>query len=50
VALHLISETPIAAPSANLFGHSSPTCAKHVLDDLGSKIDMILDGGRSQMG
>jgi tRNA threonylcarbamoyl adenosine modification protein (Sua5/YciO/YrdC/YwlC family) len=42
------SDVPIAAPSANRFGHVSPTTAQHVLDDLGECVDlMILDGGES---
>ncbi len=44
----------IAAPSANTFGKVSPTCAKHVMDDLGQKprgkVDLILDGGDSHVG
>lgn len=36
---------PVAAPSANLFGHVSPTTAQHVLDDLGDKELCVLDGG-----
>jgi L-threonylcarbamoyladenylate synthase len=52
VALCLIkaSETPIAAPSANLFGRSSPVTAEHVMEDLNGKIDMVLDGGRTSIG
>lgn len=41
---------PLAAPSANPFGYISPTSAKHVNDQLGSKIDYILDGGSCQVG
>ena len=41
---------PIAAPSANLFGHTSPTTAEHVRDDLGDKVDLVLDGGDSVVG
>ncbi len=41
---------PIAAPSANLFGKVSPTTAQHVLDQLGDRIDYILDGGASRIG
>lgn len=41
---------PLAAPSANPFGYISPTSAKHVNDQLGSKIDYILDGGPCQVG
>ena len=36
---------PIAAPSANLSKHVSPTSAKHVYDDFCGKIPLILDGG-----
>ena len=52
VALKLIeaSGTPIAAPSANRFGHLSPTEASHVAKYLGDKVDMILDGGKSSVG
>lgn len=41
---------PIAAPSANRFGHTSPTTAQHVLDDLDGRIDMVLDGGPTECG
>lgn len=41
---------PIAAPSANRFGHVSPTTAQHVLDDLGGQIDAVLDGGPTLVG
>ncbi len=40
----------IAAPSANRFGHVSPTTARHVMDDLGADVDMILDGGACPVG
>lgn len=52
VALALIRESgvPIAAPSANRFGHTSPTSAAHVMDDLNGRIDMILDGGSTSVG
>ncbi|MFA6978080.1 MAG: L-threonylcarbamoyladenylate synthase [Ignavibacteriaceae bacterium] len=52
IALELIkkSDTPIAAPSANLFGQLSPTRAVHVEKQLGDKIDMILDGGKCSIG
>ncbi len=52
IALSLIREaqTPIVAPSANLFGRTSPTNAQHVVDDLDSKIEMIIDGGRTKVG
>lgn len=52
IALELIktAKVPLAAPSANLASRPSPTTAKHVFDDLGNKIDLILDGGRTKIG
>jgi len=52
IALSLIREaqTPIVAPSANIFGRTSPTNAQHVEDDLGGKIEMIIDGGKTKVG
>jgi len=52
VALALIRESgcPIAAPSANLAGKPSPTSAEHVLDDLGGRIDAVLDAGSTVVG
>lgn len=44
------SGVPIAAPSANISGKPSPTCAKHVIDDLSGKVDMIIDGGECDIG
>lgn len=41
---------PIAAPSANLSGKPSPTCAAHVAADLAGRIPLILDGGESDIG
>ena len=41
---------PIAAPSANLSGKPSPTCARHVIEDLSGRVDMIIDGGDSDIG
>ncbi len=40
----------IAAPSANRFGRVSPTCARHVLDDLGAETPLVLDGGDCAVG
>lgn len=52
VALALIraAGTPIAAPSANRFGHTSPTTAQHVLEDLAGRVDLILDAGPTSIG
>ncbi len=44
------AQTPIAAPSANRFSHTSPTTAQHVWDDLNGRIEMILDGGATAIG
>jgi L-threonylcarbamoyladenylate synthase len=40
----------VAAPSANRFGHVSPTTAAHVRADLGDTVDYVLDGGASHIG
>ncbi|MBI2408811.1 MAG: threonylcarbamoyl-AMP synthase [Gemmatimonadetes bacterium] len=52
VALALIEGAgcPIAAPSANRFTEISPTTADHVAHGLGNRVDMILDGGPTQVG
>ncbi|MCS7314536.1 MAG: L-threonylcarbamoyladenylate synthase [Bryobacterales bacterium] len=52
VALELIrtAGVPIAAPSANRFTELSPTTAEHVRRALGDSVDMILDGGPTQVG
>jgi L-threonylcarbamoyladenylate synthase len=41
---------PLAAPSANTSGKISPTSARHVMDDLGSKLQLIVDGGSAPVG
>jgi len=41
---------PVAAPSANPFGYLSPTRAEHVERMLGERVDLILDGGRTEFG
>jgi L-threonylcarbamoyladenylate synthase len=40
----------VAAPSANRFGHVSPTCPEHVYDDLGDQVDFIVEGGCCEVG
>jgi L-threonylcarbamoyladenylate synthase len=52
IALALIEATglPLAAPSANRFGRTSPTTAAHVLEDLDHRIDAVLDGGPTTVG
>lgn len=41
---------PLAAPSANRSEAVSPTTAQHVLDGLGGRVDLILDGGPCRQG
>ena len=41
---------PLAAPSANRFGRISPTCAADVKEELGGRIHLIVDGGRTDLG
>ncbi len=52
LALELLSNVdfPVAAPSANPFGFVSPTTAQHVADQLGERIDFIVDGGPCSVG
>ncbi|HEU0118739.1 MAG TPA: L-threonylcarbamoyladenylate synthase [Alphaproteobacteria bacterium] len=52
VALELLKAValPIAAPSANASGKLSPTTPVHVAESLGDKVDMILAGGKAQVG
>jgi L-threonylcarbamoyladenylate synthase len=52
VALELIRQAgvPVAAPSANRFGGTSPTTAAHVLADLDGRIVAVLDGGATSVG
>ncbi len=52
IANKIISKfgNPLAAPSANRSGRISPTSAHHVAEDLGDKIDLIIDGGRCEGG
>ncbi|HTW83032.1 MAG TPA: L-threonylcarbamoyladenylate synthase [Candidatus Sulfotelmatobacter sp.] len=40
----------VGAPSANRFGHVSPTTAAHVRADLGDAVDLIVDGGSAAVG
>jgi L-threonylcarbamoyladenylate synthase len=40
----------VAAPSANRFGGVSPTTAAHVHEDLGKDVDLVLEGGPSEVG
>lgn len=49
-ALIAVSNSPLAAPSANSSGKPSPTRAEHVLGDLGGKVGIVLDGGPCDVG
>lgn len=52
VALALIAAAgvPVAAPSANRFTRVSPTTAQHVVESLGDRVDLVLDGGSCAVG
>lgn len=52
IALELLeaARIPIAAPSANLSNQVSPTTAQHVMRALGSRVDLVLDGGATTVG
>ena len=45
-----LSQTPIAAPSANLSGSPSPTTFAHCKADMDSRCDIIIDGGDCSVG
>ncbi len=50
LALIRAAGVPLAAPSANRFGHTSPTTAQHVLADLDGRISAVLDDGPCSIG
>ncbi len=52
VALDLITAFggPLVAPSANPSGKMSPTRARHIRDEMGDRVDLILDGGNCEHG
>ncbi|MDR0668498.1 MAG: threonylcarbamoyl-AMP synthase [Treponema sp.] len=45
-----LSTGAVAAPSANRFGRLSPTRAEHVAEQLGDRLEIILDGGPAEVG
>lgn len=49
-AIIALAGCPLAAPSANSSGRPSPTCAQHVLQDLGGRVGLVVDGGPCQWG
>jgi L-threonylcarbamoyladenylate synthase len=48
--LLLVFGGAVAAPSANRFGRVSPTTLAHVREDLGSDVEVVLEGGPSEVG
>ncbi len=52
IAHDLIKESnlPIAAPSANISGKPSGTNIKDIIDELGNKVDYVIDGGETDIG
>jgi L-threonylcarbamoyladenylate synthase len=51
VALELLRRAgPLATTSANLSGRASPVTAQEVLEQLGGRIDLVLDGGQTPGG
>lgn len=49
-ALIAAAGVPLAAPSANPFTQVSPTTAQHVFDQLGDRVDAVVDGGATTVG
>ena len=45
-----LAGVPVAAPSANTSGRPSPTCARHMEEDMDGRIDGIVDGGPCGVG
>ena len=50
LAIIRASGMPVAAPSGNLSGRPSPTCAAHMLEDMDGRIDAVVDGGACGVG
>lgn len=52
ITLQLLKDfgKPLVGPSANKYGHVSPTTAQHVLEDLGDQVAAIIDGGPTDLG
>ena len=44
------SELPLAAPSANISTKPSGTCVKDIKEDFDGKVDIIVDGGKCNIG
>ena len=50
LAIIEVAQVPVAAPSGNLSGRPSPTCARHMIEDMDGRIDGIVDGGPCGVG
>lgn len=50
LAIIAAAGVPVAAPSGNLSGRPSPTCARHMIEDMDGRIDGIVDGGACGVG
>ena len=50
LAIIQAAQIPVAAPSGNLSGRPSPTCAQHMIEDMDGRIDGIVDGGACGVG
>ena len=50
LAIIQAAQVPVAAPSGNLSGRPSPTCARHMEEDMDGRIDGIVDGGPCGVG
>lgn len=45
-----IAGVPVCAPSANISGRPSSTLFKHVVEDFNERVDILVDGGKSEVG
>lgn len=50
LAIIAAADVPVAAPSGNISGRPSPTCARHMIEDMDGRIDAIVDGGACGVG
>lgn len=44
------TNTPLAAPSANISTKPSGTCVEDIIEEFDGKVDLIIDGGKSNIG
>ena len=50
LAISRAAGVPVAAPSGNRSGRPSPTCARHMLEDMEGRIQAVVDGGPCGVG